>query len=63
MAQGMAGVALSRRHRKCAGGGPRARRQYGPWRRRGTFSTPLGVAQGVIPERGVDAGHGAGHSR
>eukprot|EP00959_Pyramimonas_sp_CCMP1952_P458289 9476389-Pyramimonas_sp.AAC.1 len=55
------------RHRKgCAGGGPRARRLCGPWRRARQawlFPDTRGGAQGVVPERGAYADHCARHAR
>eukprot|EP00959_Pyramimonas_sp_CCMP1952_P082987 1734476-Pyramimonas_sp.AAC.1 len=63
MAQGAAGAACSRSRRGCAGGGFRARRLCGPWRTAWQvwhFPHPVGGAEGVVSERGVYAGHGAG---
>ena len=44
--QGIAGVALSRHHKGCTGGGPPIRYGLATCGRRGTFSTPQGVRWG-----------------
>eukprot|EP00959_Pyramimonas_sp_CCMP1952_P380288 7966910-Pyramimonas_sp.AAC.1 len=63
MAQGAAGVALSRRQRGRAWGSPCARHLRGPRcraRQARLFRDARGGAQRVVPERGACAGHGAG---